>query len=177
MVSFTSLFFAAAAALIATTTTVTADTGMHNGYYYSFWTDGKSNVNYRNGAGGSYSVNWSKGQGGNWVGGKGWRTGGRKVINYSGTYQPNGNSYLAVYGWTRNPLIEYYIVENFGTYNPSTGAQKKGSITVDGGTYDIYQTTRYNQPSIDGTRTFQQFWSVVRALLVLIGVWTWDQSD
>jgi len=29
------------------------------------------------------------------------------VINYSGTYQYNGNSYLAVYGWTRNSLIEY----------------------------------------------------------------------
>jgi len=29
------------------------------------------------------------------------------VISYSGTYQYNGNSYLAVYGWTRNALIEY----------------------------------------------------------------------
>jgi len=29
------------------------------------------------------------------------------VINYSGTYQYNGNSYLAVYGWTRSSLIEY----------------------------------------------------------------------
>ncbi|KAF2734942.1 endo-1,4-betaxylanase [Polyplosphaeria fusca] len=136
-----------------------SSTGTHNGFYYSWWTDGGSDVTYTNGAGGSFSVKWGGG-GGNFVGGKGWNPGSRRTINYSGTYQPNGNSYLAVYGWTRNPLIEYYIVENFGTYDPSSQAQVKGSITVDGSSYKIAQSQRTNAPSIEGTRSFSQFWSV-----------------
>ncbi|KAF2177593.1 glycoside hydrolase family 11 protein [Zopfia rhizophila CBS 207.26] len=135
-----------------------SSTGTHNGFYYSFWTDNGAQVTYTNEAGGRYSVTWSGN--GNFVGGKGWNPGGAKVINYSGTYSPNGNSYLAVYGWSRNPLVEYYIVENFGTYNPASNAQKKGSVSSDGGNYDIYVSTRTNQPSIEGTRTFQQYWSI-----------------
>ncbi|KAK2783956.1 hypothetical protein FQN53_008877 [Emmonsiellopsis sp. PD_33] len=73
---------------------------------------------------------------------------------------PNGNSYLAIYGWARNPLIEYYIVENFGNYNPSSGATKKGTVTVERGTYGVLVGTRTNQPFIDGIQTLQQFWSV-----------------
>nr|AGS54029.1 xylanase [uncultured bacterium contig00396] len=40
------------------------------------------------------------------------------------------------------------------------GAVKRGEFVVDGATYFIYEGTRNNQPSIDGTSTFKQFFSV-----------------
>ncbi|KAF5314442.1 hypothetical protein D9619_011875 [Psilocybe cf. subviscida] len=133
--------------------------GWHNGYFYSWWADNQGTAYYANGDSGQYSVQWSSVS--SVLGGKGWNPGiWDRVINYSGLYKPSGNSYLAVYGWTRNSLIEYYIIESYGSYNPSSAFSKKGTVSCNGGKYDIVRGWRRGQPSIDGVQTFQQFLSI-----------------
>jgi hypothetical protein len=73
-------------------------------------------------------------------------------------------SFIGIYGWSVNPLHEYYIVEDWFGSPPSAaslgGATHVGTITVDGGTYDLYTHTQTNQPAITGTATFVQFFSI-----------------
>jgi endo-1,4-beta-xylanase len=131
-------------------------TGRHCNYTYEYWKDqGSGSLVLRSDG---FSVDWSNIN--NLLGRKGVRPGSANLVaTYEADYQPNGNSYLCIYGWTRNPLVEYYIVDSWGTWRPP-GSTSLGTVQSDGGTYDIYRTQRVNQPSIDGTRTFDQYWSV-----------------
>ena len=139
-------------------------TGNIDGYNYSLWKD-RGNTKMTLLGGGKFSCEWNNINnalfriGKVWDCTKTWEQLGTISCAYSADYRPNGNSYLCVYGWTRNPLIEYYIVDSWGSWRPP-GTNSMGVITVDGGTYDIYTSDRINQPSIDGTSTFKQFWSV-----------------
>jgi hypothetical protein len=82
-------------------------------------------------------------------------------FRHSKTGSAGGYSFLGIHGWTLNPLVEFYIVEDwFSKPGPNLLGQKKGTITIDGASYDVYQNMRYNVPSIDGEKTFPQFFSV-----------------
>lgn len=130
--------------------------GQYCGYTYELWKDsGNGSLTVKPDG---FSVSW--GGGNDFLGRKGMRPGsGTLVVTYSATYSPSGNSYLCIYGWTRNPLVEYYIVDSWGSWRPP-GSSPVGTVSSDGGTYDIYKATRSNAPSIDGTKTFSQYWSV-----------------
>lgn len=147
--------------------------GIHDGFDYELWYD-RGNVNMTLKEGGTFECSWNN------INNVLFRTGkkfdctktqgkfdctkthdeiGDISLNYGCDYQPIGNSYLCVYGWSVDPLVEFYIVEAWGSWRPP-GSLSKGTVEIDGGTYDIYETTRVEQPSINGDTTFQQYWSV-----------------
>ncbi len=120
----------------------------YDGHFVSFWTDTEDSVSMTLEEAGSYSVDWQ--DTGNFVVGMGWNPGGRRTIEYDATHNPTDNSYLCLYGWTTDPLVEYYIIENYGTYRP--GDEEHGSHESDGGTYDIATSERIEQPPSRGRR-------------------------
>ena len=158
--------------------------GSAGGYDYELWSQNgagsatmKLNVSAENG--GAFEVEW---QGTiNMLA----RTGKRWGSNSTVTVQNVGNitsefdvewsstdnvKYVSVYGWGYydqqdipsgfSNEIEYYIVQDRGSYNPTSGGKKFGSATIDGIEYDFYTTDRIQQPSLSGTSTFKQYWSI-----------------
>ena len=82
-------------------------------------------------------------------------------FRHTRTGSAGGYSYIGLHGWTMDPLVEFYIVDDW--YNkPGVNllGQKKGEFTVDGTKYEIYQNQRVQQPSITGTQTYPQYFSV-----------------
>lgn len=143
-------------------------TGLADGYDYELWKDEGNTIFRVHPGGGCFSCEWSN------INNALFRRGrkfdctqtyeelGNISIGYGVDFQPIGNSYMCVYGWTREPLVEFYVVESWGTWRPPGAPYALGNVTVDGAVYDIYKTTRYDQPSIDDIKTFDQYWSVRR---------------
>jgi hypothetical protein len=108
---------------------------------------------------------------GDWIGRVGLSFDKTKTYDQIGTFSSDfaytttgitsgGFGNVGIYGWSVNPLHEYYIEEDWLGKRPNF--TKVGSFTIDGeGTYDVMTNTQTNQPNITGTnQTFVQFWSV-----------------
>lgn len=143
------------------------DIGTKDGYDYELWNQwGQGNASMQVGNEGAFSCSWDGIE--NCL----FRTGKKlektktyneydgMYIDYDVEYEPKGNSYMCVYGWTENPTVEYYIVEAWGSWRPPGATDSLGTVNANGNKYDIYKTVRENQPSIHGTETFYQYWSV-----------------
>ena len=157
-----SILCAALTASCAASGSITENTtGVREGRFHTFWRD-TGEAEMRLGPGGSYTVNWRLGERGNLVAGVGWADGSTdRVVRFAASaFDPGTNGYLTLYGWSRDPLVEYYVVERWGDFTPPGDAALLGTVESDGGTYRLYRTRRINQPSIEGTATFDQYWSV-----------------
>lgn len=144
-------------------------TGTNNDYFFTYWKDDGSVTMTLPGEAlidsdhaGKFEVEWTSGAY-NFVGGKGWNPGSsNRYVEYDcGTWSPgSSNAYLTLYGWTTEPLVEYYVVDSWGSWRPPGGIPA-GQVTTDGGTYDLYRMTRTNAPNITGeNQDFEQYWSV-----------------
>lgn len=154
-----AVFAAPAAELEKRTETITTSTtGTYDGYYFSNYIESGTGATLTLGSG-TYSLKWTTASQ-DVVSGIGWATGSARTITYTGSLSATGDSLLALYGWTTGPLVEYYVIETYGTYNPGSGGTHKGTVTSDGGVYDIYEVVRSNAPSIQGTATFNQYLSI-----------------
>lgn len=125
-------------------------TGTSNGFYWTLYKEGGT-ASLTNGSAGNFSISYSGVT--DVVGGKGWNPGSARTIGYNVGALSGSYNFVGIYGWTTNPLIEYYVCEK----GSISGNISCGSVTSDGHTYQTKKYQRVNKPSIIGTATFWQY--------------------
>jgi hypothetical protein len=75
-----------------------------------------------------------------------------------------GFSYIGIYGWSTNPCIEYYIVDdsfNGFPFNPYNATLRGTPTPIDGENYKFYSnTTNGTGGSRCNLSSWTQFWSI-----------------
>ena len=131
-------------------------TGTNGGMYYQMWSNGQGSACITLNSGNSYSTSWSGI--GDFVAGVGWNPGNTSTKSFTASLSASGGtSLVSLYGWSTNPLVEYYVTENY-VGSPNTAGTYMGQVTSDGGTFNIYEHQQVNQPCITGNScTFEQY--------------------
>ena len=149
--------------------------GNCDGYSYEVWIDNTGGSGSMTlGSGGTFSTEWSATMSrGNFLARRGRSydsdrkkatSYGTTVLNYAADYNASsqGNSRLCVYGWFRDPLTEYYIIEDFKNWCPSQDSNKQDSklVTIDDAQYEIFWLWHEGPDINGGSSRFKQYFSV-----------------
>ena len=125
-------------------------TGTSNGFFWSLYDQGGTS-NITQGNAGNFAISYSNVT--DVVGGKGWNPGSARTIGYNVGALSGSYNFVGIYGWTTNPLIEYYVAE----LGNVSGGTFVNTVSSDGHSYSFYKFQRQNEPSIIGTATFWQY--------------------
>jgi endo-1,4-beta-xylanase len=83
---------------------------------------------------------------------------------YKRTGTAGGYSYIGIYGWSTNPCVEWYIVDDsYGMMPVNPGnTTNKGTVRIDEGDYILYtrQTTGTGGSRCSGTSSWAQYYSI-----------------
>jgi len=98
--------------------------------------------------------------------GKAYTSLGTVAADYTETKSGSGGgySYIGIYGWSVNPCVEWYIVDdsyNKMPVNPGS-TTNKGTVTIDGGSYILYtrNTSGTGGSRCGSTSSWLQFYSI-----------------
>ena len=165
-----------AAKVLTTSPGHTQETGWYNDFHHEIWqadTPNSSTMTLSDNGGG-FSTSWKcgpDGSRGNFLARRGlfydlgntkhWQDYGGFTCDFdcSWTAGNSGNSRICIYGWTQNPLVEYYIIEDWKNWRPTSNSAKQ--VTIDGSVYDVF-TNPMNSYTIEGNKAFTQYISVRR---------------
>jgi len=151
-------------------------------YGYEMWTEGGNNNSLlwfgpNQGGGAAFRTEWNNAH--DYLGRVGfYMDQGKPYTDYKNLYADynytrsangtgGGYSYIGVYGWTKNPLVEWYVVEDW--YNGEIlanskilGTYKGDFTTSDGVVYKIYRNVRPAGSGniLDDGQPFPQYFSV-----------------
>jgi hypothetical protein len=145
-------------------------TGTVGSFGWSIWSSGSGGCITPSGNTAAFKATWNNSN--NYLARMGFQWNETKTFDQYGTITADfaytktgtggGFSYMGIYGWSNNPLVEFYIVDDwFGSGSaPTAGGALKDTFTVDDAKYKVYTHTQVNQPSIHGNTTFQQIFSI-----------------
>ncbi|WP_295094902.1 glycoside hydrolase family 11 protein [Ruminococcus sp.] len=143
-----------------------------DGYDYEIWLDNSMDGvgSMTLGKDGAFTAEWDvrKTQGSFLSQSGKYFDGNKKAVNYTRlnfdydvdfSVEEAGNTHFGIYGWLKDPLVEYYVIEDWKNWRPSNYDQIK-TVVIDGAEYEIFCQSVTGPCILSNSQTFKRYYSV-----------------